>query len=190
MGQERLRVNDGIVTGTTLSSVSADFESAQVDAGDVVLVANTPCEVIARLDVNTLTISLSRERTDEVAIPPGDGSGLEIVIRTFAPQVTLIHDQLMRMIGIDADDPGNELSEVSVISQEVMVRLEILGALRDIYLGAISIVGDNEGIKSKANEYSHRFKTACRSATVLIDIDGDGFSDVRKSLGVVWYTRV
>ena len=85
-GQERLRVNDGIITGTTLSSISADFESAQVDAGGVALVAGTPHEVITRLDANTLSVSLSREGIDDAEIPPGDGSGLEIAIRTFAPQ--------------------------------------------------------------------------------------------------------
>ena len=52
-GQQRLRVTDAAIAGTTLSSAAADFEAARVEAGAVVLVADAAMEVIERGDANT-----------------------------------------------------------------------------------------------------------------------------------------
>ena len=49
VSQQRVSVSDGNVTGTTVMSAEADFESAQVEAGAVVLVNKTPFEVVARM---------------------------------------------------------------------------------------------------------------------------------------------
>lgn len=105
VSQQRLRVTDGDVTGTTLTSAQADFEAAQVDAGSVLLVGKLPVEVIARIDSMTLTVSLPRTRTTDAAIPPGDVSSATVIARTFAPQAELVCGSLLRMLGLDSDDP-------------------------------------------------------------------------------------
>src|SRR5690606_15342474 len=84
--QQRLRVDDGVLTGTTLTSATADFAAAQVDAGSVVLIAGVAHEVIQRIDPNTLEVSLPRQSLGSPAIAGVDGADLAAIARTFAPQ--------------------------------------------------------------------------------------------------------
>lgn len=185
LSQQRVSVTDGVISGTTLTSASADFVASQVEAGSVVLVNDVAHEVISRTDANTLSISLPRASLTDAAIPPGDGSALTVMARTFDVQASLVHDSLLRLIGIEPDDPDNELAEDSVVSLGLMHRLEALGTLEGIYSSAFALVGDNAALREKAREYRRRFQAACATATILIDIDGDGFADSRRTLGVI-----
>jgi hypothetical protein len=187
--QRRVGVMDGVVSGSTLSSAAADFVSAQVDVGAVVLVGGVAHEVLARTDANTLTISLPRTHATDPGIPGGDGVGLEVIVQTFSPQAERIHDGLLRLIGIDPDDPDTVLDESAVISKSLMTRLEALGTLEVIYSGAASLVGDNDTLLMKAGEYRRRFRQACAGATLSLDTDGDGVVDRRLSLGTIRFTR-
>ena len=189
-GQEPLRVSDGSITGTTLSSAGADFTAAQVDVGSVALVAGTAHEIVARVDANTLTVSKLRTRLADAAIAPGDGTGLEIIVRTFAPQAAVVHDVLLHMLGIDADNPDPSLSQDNIVSLSLMARLEALGTLHRLYSGAVALVGDNEELRRKSAEYHHRFNAGCRGASVWMDLDGDGNGDVRVQLGVTSMVRI
>lgn len=188
--QGRVSVSDGAVAGVTLTSATADFTSAQVEAGSVVLIDGLAYEVLARVDANTLTVSLPRARITDPGIPGGDGSGLSVVVRTFSPQASLIHDGLLRLVGIDPDDPTPELDESSVLSTALMARLEALGTLEVIYSGAASLVGDNDTLLMKAGDYRRRFRLACSGATLSLDTDGDGEADRRLSLGTMRLTRI
>ena len=188
--QRRINVTDGAVNGTTLTSVSADFVSAQVDAGAVALVGGVAHEVLARTDANTLTISLPRTHTTDPGVPGGDGAGLDVVVQTFSPQAELVHDGLLRLIGIDPDDPDPGLTESAVLSLSLMARLEALGTLEVVYSGAASLAGDNDTLLMKAGEYRRRFRQACAGATLSLDTDGDGLVDQRFSLGTIRFTRV
>jgi len=76
LSQQRLGITDAIITATTLTSATADFVTAQVDGGSVVLVGEVAHEVVARIDANTLTISLPRTALTDSPIPSGDGSNL------------------------------------------------------------------------------------------------------------------
>lgn len=185
LSQQRVSVTDGVIAGTTLTSASADFVASQVEAGSVVLVNDVAHEVISRTDANTLSISLPRASLTDAAIPSGDGSALTVMARTFDLQASLVHDSLLRLIGIEPDDPDNELTEDSVVSLGLMHRLEALGTLERIYSSAFALVGDNAALREKAREYRRRFQAACATATILIDIDGDGFADSRRTLGVI-----
>lgn len=188
--QQRLRVTDASMTGTTLTSVSADFVSAQAEAGSVVLVNGVAHEVLVRTDANTLTVSLPRTATTDPAIPGGDGTAMDVALRTFALQAELVHDGLLRLMGIDSDDPDAELTGAAVLSLSLMARLEAMGTLERVYSGAASLVGDNDTLLMKAGEYRRRFRQACAGATVLLDTDGDGLPDRRLPLGTICFTRV
>ncbi len=188
--QRRVSVADGVVSGITLSSASADFVSAQVDVGVVLLVSGVAYEVLTRIDANTLTISLPRAHTTDPGIPGGDGVALDVIVQTFSPQAELIHDGLLRLIGIDVDDPDSALDESAVISKSLMARLEALGTLEVVYSGAASLVGDNDTLLMKAGEYRRRFRQACTGATLSLDTDGDGVVDQRLTLGTIRFTRV
>lgn len=187
--QKRLRMADASVNGTTLSSASADFVKAQIDAGSVVLIAGVAFEVLSRTDANTLEVSLPRTHPADPGIPGGDGAGLELIARTFGPQAELVHDTLLRLIGIDPEDVDAELTESSVLSVALMARIEALGTLERVYAGAASLLGDNDILLMKAGEYRGRFRRACAQATVSLDTDGDGLADRRLPLGTIRFTR-
>ena len=188
--QQRVSVDDGVVSGATLSSDAADFALAQVDAGGVVLVDDVPLEVVARVDANTLTVSRLRADAADAAIGPGDGTALAVIARTFAPQTALVHDMLLRMIGIEAEDPAAPLAADAILSTEVMRRLEVLATLERIYSAAVALTGDNDAVLHKARAYRQRFKAACHGATVLLDLDGDGHPDARRHLGAARLQRL
>ncbi len=190
VAQQRLHVTDAALSGTQLTSVDADFEAAQVEAGSVVLVGRTPYEVIQRDNAQTLTISLLRTRLNDDPIPGEDGTSLDVKARTFAPQAALIRDALLRLLGIDSSDPDDPLTEDAVVSLSVMARLEALGTLERIYSGAAALTGNNEQLRIKAHEYGRRFHLAACQSTVLVDVDGDGHADERRHLGLVRMSRV
>ena len=192
IAQEFVHESDGAVSATTLTSVQADFEMADVDAGSVVLISQVPHEVVERIDANMLTISLPRARTSDVAVPGESGSSQEIIVRTFRQQAALVHDALLRMIGIDPDDSGG-LDEDAVISLNLMAKLEALGTLERVYSAAqlYDSMGetDNTYFREKADEYRSRFATARERATILIDVNQDGLAEERRRLGLIRLRR-
>ncbi len=188
--QKRLQVTDASVSGTTLTSTAADFVSTGVAAGSVVMINGIAHEVVERTDANTLEVSLPRSHTSDPGIPGGDGTGLNLIAQTFGPQAELVHDGLLRLIGVDPDNPDADISESSVLSVTLMARIEALGTLELIYSAAASLVGDNDALLMKAGEYRRRFRQACTRAIVLLDMDGDGQADEQLSLGNVRLRRV
>jgi len=190
ISQQRLSVTDGDITGTTLSSAQADFELAQVDAGSVVLVNKVPIEVIERLDAMTLTVSLPRTRTSDAALPPGDTTNAALIVRSFMPQAQLVCAALLRMLGLDSDDPDQPLDSDAVVSLSLMARLESLGTLERIFSSAAALTGDNDGLLFKAAEYRRRLSEAATRSPVQIDTNGDGLPDEKRYIGLSRMIRV
>lgn len=189
VAQQRLSVMDAAVNATTLTSATADFVSADVGSGAVVLVNGVIHEVIERTDANTLEVSLPRARPDDSSVPGPGGTGLTAEVRTFAPQAELVHDGLVRLLGIDPDDPSSELSESMLLSTTLLSRIEALGTLELVYSAAASLVGDNEALLMKAGMHRRRYRMACSNAVILFDRDGDGEADLEVPLGSVRLER-
>ncbi|MEM6333746.1 MAG: hypothetical protein AAF823_10455 [Planctomycetota bacterium] len=189
--QQRLRITDGQLDGTTLLTVEGDFAAALVTAGSVVLVDRTPYEVIERTDATTLSVSQLRARLADPLIPaPGPAaSDLTVVARTFEPQAALVHAALLRLLGIDPDDPAAALTEEAVLSLTLMARLEALGTLELAYASAATTQGDNDELRRKADHYRHRFQRELRAACVLIDTTGNGLPDETRRPGTLRLTR-
>jgi hypothetical protein len=190
VSQQRLSVTDGELSGTTLSSISADFEAAHVDTGCVLLVNKLPVEVLARIDAMTLTVSLPRTRTTDAAIPPGDVASATVAARTFAPQARLVCAALLRMLGLDDADHDEALGADAVVSLSLMARLETLGTLERVYSSAAALTGDNDVLLYKAAEYRRRLREAAARCPVQIDTTGDGLPDEKRYLGVGRLSRV
>lgn len=184
VSQQRLSVSDGEVFGTSLTSAEADFDLAQVDTGSVVLLDKLPVEVIARVDAMTLTVSMPRARTSDAPIPPGDGSSKAIVVRTFSPQAELVCGSLLRMLGLDSDDPEQPLGADAVVSLSLMARLETLGTLERVFSSAAALTGDNDGLLFKAAEYRRRLLDAAARSPLQVDTTGDGLPDEKRYLGL------
>ncbi|MFI4860968.1 MAG: hypothetical protein ACIAXF_09840 [Phycisphaerales bacterium JB063] len=190
VAQQRVSVADAELAGTTVFSISADFDAAQVAAGSVVLIDRKPFEVIQRLDEATLTVSLPRTATSDPTIPGEEGTSLSLIARTFAPQAALVREALLRMLGIDENDPDNPLNEESVVSLGAMARLEALGTLERVYSSAAALTGNNEHHLIKANEYRKRFLATAARSPIRIDTNADGLPDEKRYLGLMRMTRV
>lgn len=191
--QTRLSVADAAVSGTTLTSAAADFAAAGIDAGSVVLIADVAHEVVGRDDAHTLTVSLPRAQLSDAPIPGPGGTGLSLVARTFAPQAALVHDALLRLIGIDTDDPDATLDEDSVVSLSTMSHLETLGTLERLYASAGELIapgGWRNTLLLKGDDYRRRFREALGRAAILLDADGDGHADRTVRPGVATLTRI
>ena len=183
VGQRRAHGDDGELAGTAFTALAGTFPAESVAATGVILIDSTPHEIVERVDASTLTVSLPRVRPDDPPIPPGDGSGLSYVVRTFAHQAAVVHDTLMNLLGLDGDNPDHALTEDAVLSVSRMARLETLGTLERVYSAGAALTGDNEMLLLKADHYRRRFAAARERSVVLIDTDGDGFADVRRRLG-------
>ena len=188
--QKRLEVSDGVTTGTTLTSANADFAAAQVGAGDVVLIGGQACEVIARVDSHTLTVSRPRKLLGDTPIPPPAGTGLAVVVRTFQPQSQLVHDVLLMRLGVNAGTAEADLFESQVVSLSLMRKLEILGTLAHVYTAAIALGADNDVPREKAAMHKANFEAAARFARVQMDLDNDGEVDAIRDLALIDLKRV
>ena len=189
-GQQRLKVTDGQLNGTTLTSAGADFEAARIEVGGVVLIDLIPHEVITRNSPTELTVSLMRARLTDDPIPGNDGSELTVIGRTFSPQASLVHDALLHMLGLEPDDPQAEIGEQAIISETTLARLETLGTLEQLFSSAAALTGDNRELRNRADQYRRQFHHALSRATVLLDIDGDGRVDERRHFATPRLTRV
>jgi len=179
--QRLLRISDAAVADTTVTSDTGGF--AALSPGYVVI-----CEAMSYA-----IESITDDNTLELAQAPVDLSateGLTLTVPTLAPQATLVHDELLRAIGIDVDDPAASLTEQSIVSRQLMQRLEAVGTLAHAYAAAVALVGDNETIHAKAERYRLRYRRALHVAQILIDTDGDGLADAWRSPGVARLTRV
>ncbi len=188
--QKRLDAADGIVSGTTLTSASADFAAAQVGASSVVLIAGQACEVIARVDAHTLTVSRPRRILGDTPIPPAAGTGLAVVVRTFAPQAQLVHDALLTRLGVNVGSSDAELFESQIVSLSLMTKLEVLGTLAHVYAAAVALGADNAVPREKHTYYKVNFDAACRFARVHMDFNGDGEADAIKDMALIDLLRV
>ena len=195
VAQGRMRVADGVLDGATLTSVEGDFTLAGVEAGSVLLVEGVPCEVLVRRASFEVEVSMLRTRTSDAAIPPvipdGKSDALSVVARTFGPQASGVRESLLRLLGVDptGEDPDAP-GEDAVVSLNTMARLEAAGTLERAYSAAIALGGENDAIREKAQRWRQHFRATLATATVLLDLDGDGLPDERRRPGLVRLTRV
>lgn len=179
VGQRKLLVSDGEVDGCELSSVTGGFSALL--AGDVVVLedasAQKGCYEVESIDNNN-TVTLGRS-----PVGFGNGSGLGVEVVTLSPQRELVNEELLRAVTADSDDDAVTVD--AVVSTDVMRNLEVLGTLWRGYVGVIGVGDENDGVAEKAAFYGEQFRLALRSASVVLDLDGDGEGDVirRPSIG-------
>jgi hypothetical protein len=178
-----LRLEDGSLTGATLSSPIGGFDALAV--GDVLALRSGPGDSGAHA-----IASIIDDHTVELATRPthlAAASALTVIARTFRAQAAPVHERLLRSIGLDPDDPTHGLGASAVVSTNLMRHLEALGTLAELYAAAAA---DAPGFARRAEVYRRRFHDALLSAPVLIDTDGDGQPDVRRMPSVSRLVRV
>lgn len=186
-GQELLRADDATIENDTLTNASSDFEATGIDTGAVVLVDRVPLEVVARVDAHTLTVSLPGSAPP--SLPPQAGDARQIIVRTFAPQAKVTHDELLRLLGVDPERPGVTPEESSIVSRSLMRCLETLGTLERVFTAAASPQNAQPEFRAKADHYASRYRRACLGASAWLDTNGDGVADTLRHLGVVALVR-
>jgi hypothetical protein len=177
------------ISGTTLTLTSqdVDLEAAGVGAGYVALVDGTPYEVVARLSATTATISRLRVSVADAVLPPTPGTGKPVEVRTFRPQLALMHGQLLRMVGIDPSDPAAALTEDAILNPGALAEVEALGA---VYLAYTFAAGWTAGEAwPRGQIYLQRYEQARQLVVVQLDTDGDGLADATRRLNVMQLRR-
>lgn len=176
----------------TLESQDVDFAMAGVGAGHVVVAGGTSYEVVER--IGDTKVTLSRLRADEggVVLPPTPASGIDAWVVTFVPQARIVHDQVLRMAGIEplgaapiAGRPG----EGAITNGASLKRLELLGVAHMVYAAAGAASGPSSAAHQRAELYRALFRDERERAVVELDLDGDGKPDATRRLNVVQLAR-
>src|SRR5437764_1479510 len=104
-------VSDSQISGTSLTSATADFEAAGVDDQHVVLVsaAGKALEIVQRVAAGELQVSLPRAISSDADIAPGDGTGLAIIVPTFARLIAQTRVSVLAALGMDPIHPTDPL---------------------------------------------------------------------------------
>ena len=176
------------ITGTTLtaSGQTAGFDDAGVDSGSVVLVDGATLEVVSRIDGDELEVSVMRSSLLVAAVAPGDVSSVSFEVFTYGPQLEIVHQQVLAMLGIESDSsPG----ESDITNPEAFARLEAFGALHLIWSSASASSGPESPRGMLAEEYRRRFERERQRVAARIDLDGDGEPDATRRPNVLRFVR-
>lgn len=187
-GQTLVSASAASIAGTTLTSASSDFIAAGVQPGMVALVGGASLEVVAVAGPTTLTISRPRERIDDPALPPLAVTGAALRIATFAPQIALMHEEILRLLGVSAVGAGSP-DENDILNPRSLSRLEALGALHVVFFGAAASQGADTPLWARAAHYRERFIDEKRQTFAHIDLDGDGKADAVRRPGLARLRR-
>jgi len=176
---QRLLSGTGDLSGTTLTLTSGSFLDGEIGAGHVVLVDSVPMEVVSVQSDAVAMVSIMRGDSSSSVIPGKPATGAVVEVFTFAPQVEIVHRQVMSMVGIDVDDVDG-LGDSAVTNPGALVVLEVLGALHLIYASAGAPGRGGEAFLDRAKLYQQRFSAERGSVVAFIDLDGDGIAETRR----------
>jgi hypothetical protein len=190
VGQRLLKAT-GAISGTTLtiSNFDVPLDAAGVGAGSVVTVSGVSYEVLSRSSGTQATISRLRPEASGSALPPSAVSGVEVVVGTFRPQIRIVHDQLLRMVGIEPSEPDATPSESNILNGSSLAGLECLGALHLIFAAASAASGPDSAFGRRAELYRARFGRERELSAVRLDLDGDGVADATRRFNVMQFVR-
>lgn len=192
---QRLVSATGLVVSGVLVVSGASFTSIGIAAGHVVNYNNASQEVVQVISPTQLGLSIPRASVDDPVILAPDTSSTTVRIYTFRHQLMIVHEQILRMIGIEPDveaEPGETLvTESSIVNPTALRRLEVLGALHLIYAAAsvAGPLGEGSVYADKAAMYRERFAAERERVNVLIDTDGDGRADAARRPTVMHLVR-
>lgn len=184
----RLASGTAGISGTTLTttSASATFTEAQAEAGQVIVFNGVPLEVTEVTSGTVLEVSKLRASVDDDALPPGDASGVAFTLVSFAPQLVIIHRQLLGMLGLDRlEGPGTEV----VVDATTLAHAEALGALHLVYAAASALSGPNSALGARTSMYADMFSRARQTLAVGLDLDGDGVVDATRRPALMHLVR-
>lgn len=190
---QRLFTGTCNVSGTTLTVSGVDLAALGVEAGHVVVVDGASFEVVARVNSTTLTVSRPRAMLDGPAIAPIAGTGRALTITTFAPQLGIVHRQVLAMLGLLDVASGSQpdaFTEAMVVNPRELRLLEALGVLHLVFAALGGAAGKSDAPESgRAEMYRRRFAAERARVVARLDTDGDGVADVTRRPSTVLLVR-
>ncbi|MBC7835091.1 MAG: hypothetical protein H7Y88_08310 [Phycisphaerales bacterium] len=171
----------GSISGTTLTLATGDAAAVGITAGHVALVGSVSLEITARLSATTLTVSRLRASVTDPVIPPPILINQPVVITTFTPQAAIVHDTIVRLLGLDSGLEGHPTA-ADITNPTPLALLEALGALQLIHVAASSLSPDS-ATAARAEHYRKRFAQQRTITAASIDLDSDGLPDAVRHLG-------
>lgn len=186
-----------IITGTTLTAVTQDvgFDAARVAAGHVVTLSGVGFEVVAPVSGSVLTVSKLRPSAADDPLPASVTTGQAMSVATFGPQISIVHGQVLRMLGVSAAvgdelvDGQGRVTEAAIVNVAELARLEALGALHLAYSSASGAMGPDSLAWARAEHYRELYEEERGRAAARLDADGDGLIDATRRPGVAALVR-
>lgn len=185
---------DGQLSDTTFTSVSADFNDAQVAAGMVLTVhrgvpsEGVALEVVSVDSATTLTVSVLRLGEDDPAIAPAAGTGLSWFVQSLGPQIADVSAQLAEKLRQLNEAAG---VQSATFADSAQLRLTTAyGVLAAVYATRSSGPDARDANAFKARYYREQFARQQLQLRLAVDADGDGLAEQTRTLGHVRMRRV
>lgn len=188
--------SDWVVSGTTFTSSSADFSSANVKAGQVIYLHDGEagfdgCFEIVSVDSATeLTVSVLRAEEDSSAVSVGSGSGISWRISTFDPQAREAALSLSGHFGIGPGAVGSEYDVDDVAESGVLRQVSTFAVISGIYATLGCGSDGDEGLWKKSLYYQKQYEKHLERCRIGIDADSDGESDFNRGGSSYPLTRI
>lgn len=182
-------VDDAEVSGTTLTSASADFEAAEIGPAHVAIVNGAPVEIVARTGPTELEVSLPRAGEGDAKIAPGDGADLDLKVISFTRLIERVQRDLLRQAGLDEEDGEQPLDESAVVNAQAVGDAIALRAIAEAFTLAAAGEPTSESLAERAATFTRLASHAAARLIVLVDLDGDGEADAARPLRRVTPTR-
>ncbi|MCC6427209.1 MAG: hypothetical protein IT435_10360 [Phycisphaerales bacterium] len=179
-------------TTLTITGADVDFNDAQIAPGHVATVDGASYEVVDVIAGNELTISRIRPTTADFAIPVSPMSDKPMWIVTFAPQIGVIHRQILRMLGLEpAGDsvPAGTPTEAHITNGIELAPIETFGALYLILSAAAAAAGPQSPLGIRAAFYRSLFSQERARAIAELDVDGDGRPELIRRMNIAALQR-
>jgi len=179
-----LSVTDGSVSGTTLTSASADFETLDVDAGHVIVVDGEAMEIAERLATTQLTITRPRADADDPLVETVAGSSLTVTVPTFGRQIDLAEAWIFGALGINSLDPLQPMDSTMIINTDDVGQLVAVQAVAHIFTVAAATDDTDSTLEERAVAYANVLSKLRHQTCAFLDTTGDGVADITRQIAV------
>ena len=187
---QRVAAETATVASNILVASGATFNAVGVMPGHVVNYKDASYEVVQVLGPTQLGLTMPRATPDDPIVPVLDTASTTIKIYTFRHQMLLVHEQILRMLGIEPDF-ADQVTESDILNPSALRRLEAFGTLHLIFSAASAsgVGGEASSFAERAEMYRKRYADERGRVSVLIDTDGDGQPDATRRPSVMRFVR-
>jgi hypothetical protein len=170
---------------STLTIETGDFEEAQVQVGNVIVLSGAIAGTFPITSVDSPTQIQISTLYDKLASPftpakVGTATGLTFSIRTFWAQRQMVSELILSSAGLDPDRYAPK-----IIATAPLKRACVLGTLQMIYNAiAINETQDNHPNAIRSALYAKLYRRALRQVKLEIDTNNDGAAEIVKDLNI------